>query len=101
MSSFLSPESAMPTTLLLVALAIGQPQADKAVTDADKKAFLKLLATLPTRGEFFADEAIPKAAPHTRVLLALTEKDLEGYDPYPFLALVAGLGGHKDAREYA
>jgi hypothetical protein len=58
----------------------GQSQPEKAVTDEEKKEFLKLLATLPTRGEFFAKEAIPKAAPHTRVLLALTEKDLEKYD---------------------
>ena len=70
----------MSATLLLVAFAFGQPQPEKAVTDNEKKEFLKLLATLPTRGEFFAEEAIPKAAPYTRVLLALTDKDLEKYE---------------------
>jgi hypothetical protein len=78
-----------------------QHQPEKTVTDTEKKEFLKLLATLPTRGEFFAKEAIPKAAPHTRVLLALTEKDLEKFDLYPFLALSAGLMGDKEARQFA
>jgi hypothetical protein len=91
----------MPATLLLVAFAFGQPQPEKAVTAAEKKEFLKLLATLPTRGEFFAEEAITKAAPYTRVLLALTQKDLAKYDLYPFFALSAGLMGHKEARQYA
>ena len=91
----------MYATLLLVALALGQAQPQKPVTDAEKKEFLKLLVSLPTRGEFFAEEAIPKAAPYTRVLLALTEKDLEKCDIYPFLALSAGLMGQKDARQYA
>jgi len=34
------------------------------------------------------------------VLLALTEKDLEKRDIYPFLALSRGLIGHKEARQY-
>src|SRR5262245_48589405 len=91
----------MSATFVLLAFACGQPQPEKAVTAAEKKEFLKLLATLPTRGEFFAEEAIPKAAPYTRVLLALTEKDLAKYDLYAFMALSAGLVGHKDARQYA
>lgn len=90
----------MSATLLLIAFAIGQPRPDNVVTEAEKKEFLKLLATLPTRGEFFAEEAIPKAAPYTRVILALDEKDLDKRDLYPFLALSAGLMGHKEAREY-
>jgi hypothetical protein len=89
--------------VLVLAFALGQPEpmSEKAVTDAEKAAFLKLLMTLPTRGEFFAQEAIDKAAPYTRVLLALTEKDLKKYNIYPFLAISAGLGGHKQARQYA
>jgi hypothetical protein len=90
----------MTTSILLIALAIGQPQGEKAVTAAEKKAFLKLLAKLPSKGEFFTDEAVKKAVPYTRVLLALTEKDLAGYDPYPFLALSAGLMDHKEPRRY-
>lgn len=89
----------MCATLFLIALACGQQQ-EKAVTAAEKKQFFKLLATLPTRGEFYAEEAITKAAPHTRVLLALTEKDLEKYDLYPFVALGVGLMEHKEARQY-
>jgi hypothetical protein len=91
----------MSASLLLVVFAIGQSQSANAVTDAEKKDFVKLLATLPTRGEFFAEDAIQKAAPYTRVLLALTEKDLDNRDPYPFVALSVGLMGHKEAREYA
>jgi hypothetical protein len=85
---------------LLVTFAIGQVQAEKDVTDAEKKAFLKELAKLPTKGEFFTEEAIKKAAPSVRVLLALTEKDLENYDLYPFLALSSGLMEHKEPRQY-
>ena len=55
----------------------------------EKKAFLDLLKTLPTRGEVFTDESVKTAAHQTHVLLALTEKDLveQGYDIYPFLVL--------------
>ncbi|MBM4073107.1 MAG: hypothetical protein FJ271_29915 [Planctomycetes bacterium] len=91
----------MSATFLLMAFACGHSQPAKAVSAAEKKEFLKLLATLPTRGEFFAEEAIPKAAPYTRVLLALTEKDLAKYDLYAFMALSASLMGHKEARQYA
>jgi hypothetical protein len=91
----------MTATILLVACALGQAQPDKAVTEPEKKTFLKLLATLPTEGEFYTQEAVKKAVPYTRVLLALTEKDLEKYDMYPFLALSTGLMGHKEARQYA
>ena len=36
----------------------------------------------------------------TRVLLALTQKDLEKHDLYPLFALSAGLMGHKEARVF-
>lgn len=92
----------MSTAFLCVALALGQAQPEQPVTDAEKTEFLKLLATLPTRGEFFTSEAIQKAAPYTRVLLALTEKDLAKYSSlYPFYAISAGLLGAKDSRQYA
>jgi hypothetical protein len=93
-------EPTMAASILLAAFALCQTPPDRAVTDGEKKAFLKFLAALPTRGEFFTPEAVQKAAPHTRVLLALTEKDLERYDLYPFLALSAGLLGQKEARQY-
>jgi hypothetical protein len=90
----------MRATILLVALAFTQAQPEKPVTDPEKKEFLQVLSKLPTKGEFFTQEAITKAIPYTRVLLALTEKDLEKRDIYPYLALSAGLMGQKEAREY-
>jgi hypothetical protein len=90
----------MSATILLVALALGQAQAGRAVTDAEKKEFLEVLTKLPTRGEFFMEEAISKAVPYTRVLLALTKKDLENRDLYSFLALSLGLIDRKGPREY-
>src|SRR5215510_14765638 len=81
-------------------LVVAGPQEPKEVTVAETKEFLKLLKSLPTKGEFFTDEAIKKAVPHTRVLLALDAKDLEGYDLYPFLALSRGLLDRKDQRDY-
>src|SRR5262245_6316604 len=89
----------MSASLFLIACALAQPQPESAITDAEKKEFFKLLATLPTRGEFFAEEGIAKAVPYTRVLLSLTEHDLKDRDIYPFLALSAGLMAHKEARE--
>jgi RNA polymerase sigma factor (sigma-70 family) len=78
---------------------------------AEKKAFLKLLEKLPTEHEgFYTEEAITRAEPYTRVLLALTEKDVEQYAKglgvkdyclYPFHALGAGLVQRKGPREYA
>jgi hypothetical protein len=94
-------ETMMWGTVLLVALTVGQVQPDKAVTDAEKAQFLDLLKKLPTRGESFSDEAVTKAVPYTRVLLALTERDLDKRDLYPFLALSGGMVGRKEPREYA
>jgi hypothetical protein len=86
--------------LFFGALVIGETQPDKAVTEAEKKEFLELVAKLPTKGEFFTDEAVGKASPFTRVLLALTEKDLEKRDLYPLLALSRGLIDRKKPRQY-
>jgi hypothetical protein len=90
----------MSAIILLVALAPAQVEADKPVTAAEKKEFLELLAKLPAKGEFFTEKAIAKAAPHTRVLLALTEKDLGEDDLYPLLALSSGLLERKKLRQY-
>jgi hypothetical protein len=88
-------------TTLILALSLGQTAPPEPLaTEAEKKAFLKLIQTLPTQGEFFAAEGIEKAVPHTRVLLALTEDDI-GDNIYIFLALSAGLSGEKKAREVA
>ncbi|MBL8796506.1 MAG: hypothetical protein JNM56_21580, partial [Planctomycetia bacterium] len=93
----------MSRTILVAALLLGPALADteKEVTDAEKKDFFKLLTKLPTKGEFFTDEAIKTVAPHTRVLLALTEKDLEKHDLYAFIALSRGLVDQKEPRQYA
>lgn len=91
----------MSASILLVILAIGQAQPAKPVTDAEKQEFLKVLSTLPTRGEFFTEDAVKKAVPYTRVLLSLTEKDVEKYDLYGFLALSTGLMEHEQARKQA
>jgi hypothetical protein len=58
------------------------------------------LAELPTKGEFFTDEAVEKAASHTRVLLALTAQDIGKRDIYPFLALSRGLMSRKNERAF-
>ena len=91
----------MSRTIIFVALVFGPALADaeKEVTDVEKNEFLKLLSKLPTKGEFFTDEAIKTAIPHTRVLLALAEKDLENRDLYPFLALSRGLVDQKESRQ--
>jgi hypothetical protein len=59
------------------------------------------LTTLPHKGEFFTDDAIKTAGPYLPVLFALTDKDIEGYDIYPFAALSRGLCDNKEHRQYA
>jgi hypothetical protein len=87
---------------LLFVLAFAEPSAEagRDVSAEEKKDFLELLGTLPAEGEFYTDEAVKKAARYTRVLLALTEKDIAKYDLYPFVALSRGLLDHKEQREY-
>jgi len=75
-------------------------QETKEVSASEKKSFLKLLRTLQVKGEFFTEEAVLRAGPRLRVLLALTEKELAGLDIYPFLALSRGMCDHKEYREY-
>lgn len=91
----------MSASCFLIALVLVQAPPEKVVTDAEKQAFLKLVTTLPRRGEFFADEGVAKAVPHVRVLLSLTEDDIKDYDLYPFLALSFGFTEHKESREEA
>jgi hypothetical protein len=90
----------MSLAFMVLTFTIGFAEPDKPVSDAEKKEFLELVAGLPTKGEFFTDEAVKKAAPHTRALLALTEKDLEKHDLYPLIALSSGLMGHHESRDY-
>ena len=86
----------------LAALLLFAPgQASDQISDLRKQEFINLLRTLPTKGEFYTDEAVLKAAPFLPVLLALTEKDLEKYDIYPFAAISRGLCDHSRHRVYA
>ena len=86
--------------LMLVALTPQQSAATQ-ISDAQKKDFLNLLKTLPHKGEFFTDDAIKTGGPYLPVLFSLTDKDIEGYDIYPFAALSRGLCDVKEHRQYA
>lgn len=76
-------------------------QSAQQILDAQKKDFIEVLKTLPTKGEFFTEEAIRKAEPYLPVLLALTENDVEKYDIYPFAAISRGLCDSEKNRKYA
>jgi len=77
------------------------PQGADQVSDARKKEFIDLLRSLPTKGEFYTDEAVVKAGPYLPILFALTEKDIAEYDIYPFLAISRGLCNQSEHRAYA
>jgi hypothetical protein len=87
---------------LLISMALQAPsQETKAVTDAEKKEFLELLSKLPARCEFYTEEGVTKAGPYLRVILALTEKDIDKYPIYPFAVLSRQLGDRKEHQVYA
>jgi hypothetical protein len=89
--------------LLMLALCMQLESGDIAkVTSREKQAFLKLLKTLPTRGEFFTEEGVARAAPFLHVILAMEKKDLPDGDYYALLALSRGLhDAKKEHREFA
>ena len=91
----------MNAAFLTLLLILAPSQAMNQVSDAQKQEFLELLKTLPTQGEFYTDEAATKAAPYLPVLFALTEKDIEKYDIYPFIAISRGLFDQSESRDYA
>ncbi len=91
----------MIALLLTILLTVAPGQAGTQISDAQKKDFIELLKTLPVKGEFFKDEAIEKASPYLPVLFALSEKDIEKYDIYPFFALSRGLCDRRSHRSYA
>lgn len=70
-------------------------------SEAQKKQFVELLKSLPHKGEFYTDEAVQRAGPYLPVLFSLTEKDIGGYDLYPFAAISRGLADDKRHRTYA
>jgi hypothetical protein len=91
----------MIAAFLSILLVFAPSQAANQVSEAQKKDFIELLKTLPTKGEFFTEEAIDKAGLYLPVLYALTEKDIEKYDIYPFVAVSRGLCDRKVHRDYA
>jgi hypothetical protein len=78
----------------------GKLQTPGQVPGEQKKEFIRMLDTLPHEGEFYTVAAIEKAGPYLPVLLALTEKDMEEYDFYPFGALSRGLCDRQEHRAY-
>lgn len=84
------------TALLIFAPGQGSDQ----FSNVRKKEFIDLLRALPTKGEFYTNEAVVQAGPYLPVLLALTEKDIEKYDIYPFAAISRGLCDHPEHRTY-
>lgn len=91
----------MTAVFLTILLVLTPSQASNQISEAQKKEFIELLGTLPHKGEFFTDEAVEKAGPYLPILFALTEKDIEEYDIYPFAAISRGLFDQKKHRDYA
>lgn len=91
----------MIAAFIAILLVLTPSQSMSQVSDAQKQEFIELLKTLPTKGDFYTDEAVEKARPYLPVLFALTEKDIEKYDIYPFAAISGGLCDHKEHRAYA
>jgi tetratricopeptide (TPR) repeat protein len=89
---------ALCTALLLV---LTPAPAVQDASGAQRKEFIELLKTLPTKGEFYTEEAARKAVPYLPVLLSLTEKEIEKYDLYPFAAVSRALANDRQNRAYA
>jgi len=89
----------LTANLLAVVLVFGQGLHQ--VSTSDKSEFIGLLRTLPTKGEFYSEEAVRKAGPYMPTLFSLTEADIRKYDFYQFGAISRGLCDQKDQRDYA
>ena len=91
----------IPQVLLLLLCFVPMQSPANQITEAQKRQFVELLKTLPHKGEFFTKDAVKTAGPYLPVLFALTDKDIEGHDIYPFVAISRGLGDVKEHRLYA
>jgi hypothetical protein len=91
----------MIAAFLTILLVLTPSQVSSQISDAQKKEFIDFLKTLPHKGEFYTDEGVEKAIPYLPVLFALTEKDMEKLDIYPFAAISSGLCHQKKQRDYA
>jgi hypothetical protein len=92
---------AIVITFILLFFSYAESQTVNKVSDVQKEDLIKLLKMLPVKSEFYTDEAINKAQNSMPILFAFSEKDLEKYDIYPFLALSRGLADRKNHQEYA
>jgi hypothetical protein len=91
----------IPQILLLLLFFAPMQAPVNQISEDQKKQFIELLKTLPHKGEFFTEDAVKTAGPYLPVLFALTDKDIEGYDLYPFGAISRGLCDVKEHRLYA
>lgn len=91
----------IPHLLLLLLSFVPMQTPPNQISEAQKKKFVAVLKTLPHKGEFFTEDAVKTAGPYLPILFALTDKDIEGYDIYPFVAISRGLCGVKEHRRYA
>ena len=91
----------IPQVLLLLLHFVPMQTPANQISEAQKKQFVEVLKTLPHKGEFFTEDAVKTAGPYLPVLYALTDKDLGGYDIYPFMAISRGLCDVKEHRLYA
>jgi hypothetical protein len=78
-----------------------QQRGTEEATAAEKKEFLELLPRLPVHGKSYTKDAVRKAAPYVRVLLALTPSDVGKRDLYAFAVLGRGLCDLDGPRDYA
>ena len=91
----------IPQVLLVLLHFVPMQTPANQISEAQKKQFVEVLKTLPHKGEFFTEDAVKTAGPYLPVLYALTDKDLGGYDIYPFMAISRGLCDVKEHRLYA
>ena len=69
------------------------------ITPEQKEEFVKLLRTLPTRAEFFADEGIRMTKPYLPHLLSFTEEDVKRFfdgEVYAIAVLSTGMAEDAD-----
>lgn len=88
-------------SIIIVALTLSPITAAQEISDAQKKEFFELLKTLPSKGEFYTEEAGRRAGPYLPVLFALTEKDVDRDALYAFVAISVGIATDKERRAYA
>jgi hypothetical protein len=78
-----------------------QQRSTEEATAAEKKEFLELLPRLPVHGKFYTEDAVRKAAPYVRVMLALTPSDVGKRDVDALAVLSHDLCDLDAPRNYA